>query len=274
MAGESGSLAAGAFYPGTPHGAKAFRPAETSRNHFGLVRSTRPGFSPRWSTATATWTSRCVSTPKITSTLVSGLWVPRVIVTCVQLLSMSRSLSTRRAGEHGRYCDWSRQRRAPMRSRRLRPRAAVGRHQGVRSTSHLQGTFGSPGKRVRPVQGVAHSHSPVYSQPRRGILRTSAFRSSEKFAPRNSCLAYKDGPYGQCAGLTSCVCYPAPHIWSGAEYPYCQLLYPGGSHEHKPAGWIPAHRRPRTRRVRGRLRMAGRLQPTEGRLQRQDRPGT
>src|SRR5215203_3235135 len=26
----------------------------------------------------------------------------------------------------------------------LRPRAAVGRHQGVRSTSHFQGTFGSP----------------------------------------------------------------------------------------------------------------------------------
>src|SRR5829696_3572714 len=28
MAGESGSVAAGAFYPGTPHGAKAFHPAE------------------------------------------------------------------------------------------------------------------------------------------------------------------------------------------------------------------------------------------------------
>src|SRR5215203_648678 len=28
-------------------------------------------------------------------------------------------------------------------------------------------------RRVRPVQDVAHSHSPVYSQPRRGILRSS-----------------------------------------------------------------------------------------------------
>jgi hypothetical protein len=29
-------------------------------------------------------------------------------------------------------------------------------------SSHLQGTFGSPRRRVRPVQDVAHSHSPVY----------------------------------------------------------------------------------------------------------------
>src|SRR5215203_1791897 len=47
----------------------------------------------------------------------------------------------------------------------LRPRAAVGRHRGVRSTSHFQGTFGSPSRRVRPVRGVAHSYSPGYSQP-------------------------------------------------------------------------------------------------------------
>jgi pimeloyl-ACP methyl ester carboxylesterase len=35
----------------------------------------------------------------------------------------------------------------------------------------------------------------------------------------------------------------------------------GASHEHKPAGRIPPFRRPRTRRVRGRLRLAGCLQP-------------
>src|SRR5215217_3843483 len=76
----------------------------------------------------------------------------------------------------------------------LRPRAAVGRHQGVRSTSHLQGTFGSPSRRVRPVRGVAHSHSPGYSQPSRLILRTSALRSSPKFAkgprPTGELVAY------------------------------------------------------------------------------------
>ena len=50
---------------------------------------------------------------------------------------------------------------------RLQPWAAVGRHQGVQPTCHLQGTFGSPRRRVRPVRGVAHSYSPGYSQPRR-----------------------------------------------------------------------------------------------------------
>ena len=48
----------------------------------------------------------------------------------------------------------------------------------------------------------------------------------------------------------------------------------GGSHEHQPAGSILAHRSPRARRLGGRLRLAGRLQPPEGHLQRQDRPGT
>jgi hypothetical protein len=46
--------------------------------------------------------------------------------------------------------------------------AAVGLYE-----SHFQGTFGSPSRRVRPLRGVAYSHSAGYSQPRRGILRTS-----------------------------------------------------------------------------------------------------
>jgi hypothetical protein len=45
----------------------------------------------RWSTATATWKSRCVSTPTITATSVFGLSAP-IVVTCAQLLSTSRSL--------------------------------------------------------------------------------------------------------------------------------------------------------------------------------------
>src|SRR5215217_2697369 len=147
-----------------------------------------PSRLPRYSTATATWTSRCVSTPRITSALVSGLSAPN-IVTFGQLLSMWRSLSARQAGENGRYCEGSRHRRAPMRSRWLRPRGAVGRHQGVRSTSHLQGTIGSPRRRVRPVQYVAHSHSPGYSQPRRAFLRTSPVENS----PNLLALAHPPG---------------------------------------------------------------------------------
>src|SRR5918994_465569 len=54
----------------------------------------------------------------------------------------------------------------------LRPRAAHGRRQGVRPRSHSQGTFGPRGKRVRPVRGAAHGHSPGYSQRGRGILRS------------------------------------------------------------------------------------------------------
>src|SRR5215207_10846125 len=91
-------------------------------------------------------------------------------------------------------CDGSLHRRAPMRSRRLRPRVAVGRHQGVRSTSHLQGTFGSPGSRVRPVQDVAHSHSPGYSQPGRGQpvekvgVELVATPNRAPIAPKAACL--------------------------------------------------------------------------------------
>ena len=96
---------------GAPHGAKALRPAEEP-----LVT-----LCGRWYAQLAQAPAQkmvhghrrvevqvCVSTPKIASTLVSGLSAP-IIVTCAQLLSMSRSLlSTRRAGEDARYCDGSR----------------------------------------------------------------------------------------------------------------------------------------------------------------------
>ena len=48
----------------------------------------------------------------------------------------------------------------------LRRRAAVGRHRGVRSTSHSQGTIGSPSRRVRPVLSVAHSLEEEFSEGR------------------------------------------------------------------------------------------------------------
>jgi hypothetical protein len=54
-----------------------------------------------------------------------------------------------------------------MRSRWLRPRVAVGRHQGVRSTSHFQGTFlahlvgGSDRSEVSPTAILQGTHSVV-----------------------------------------------------------------------------------------------------------------
>jgi hypothetical protein len=54
-----------------------------------------------------------------------------------------------------------------MRSRWLRPRVAVGRHQGVRSTSHFQGTFlahlvgGSDRSEVSPTAILQGTHSLV-----------------------------------------------------------------------------------------------------------------
>ena len=87
---------------------------------------------PRRSRATAAtwWTSRwCVSTPRTTSV---GALSASVIVTCAQLLSMSRSLPTRRAERaddtvRGHVIAAS----SYEVSRRSGPRAAVGRHQGV-----------------------------------------------------------------------------------------------------------------------------------------------
>src|SRR5215210_2134936 len=79
----------------------------------------------------------------------------------------------------------------------LRLRVAVGRHQGIRPTSHLQGTLGPRGRRVRPPRGVAHSHPPGYSQRGRGLLRTSALRSSKKFARTSN---ERDAKYKKRAG--------------------------------------------------------------------------
>jgi hypothetical protein len=68
-------LSIGVAYPSAPQGAETLRPAEESlatlrgRWHARLAQASLP----RWSSTTATWKSRCVSTPKITSSLVSGL---------------------------------------------------------------------------------------------------------------------------------------------------------------------------------------------------------
>src|SRR5215208_4260471 len=54
------------------------------------------------------------------------------------------------------------------------------------------------------------------------------------------------------------------HASSGKVVPPLEKAGPkGASHEHKPPGWIPAHSRPRARRLGGRLRLAGRLRPLE-----------
>jgi hypothetical protein len=92
----------------------------------------------------------------------------------------------------------------------LRPRGvAVGRHQGVRPTSHLQGTFGSPSRRVRPLQDVAHNHSLGYSQPRRGILRSS-LRDSRKFSLNGSGEAGRCGCARRCGGAPASGCSAHP----------------------------------------------------------------
>jgi hypothetical protein len=167
VAGESGPVAACAFYPGTPHGAEALRPTQEplvtlrGRRHARLAQASLP----RWSTATATWKSRCVSTPRITSTKVSGLSAP-IILTSQAPFDVAVTF-TRGAGENGRMCcEGSRhRRRAPMRSRWLRPLVAVGRHQGVRPTSHLQGTFrahvegGSGRSETSPTAILQDTHS-------------------------------------------------------------------------------------------------------------------
>src|SRR5215216_687516 len=68
-----------------------------------------------------------------------------------KLLSMSRLLSTRGAGETGRYCEESRHRRAPMRSRRSGPRWPLSdtKVSGRRVTckaplAHVEGGSGRP----------------------------------------------------------------------------------------------------------------------------------
>jgi hypothetical protein len=105
-----------------------------------------------------------------------------------------------------------------MRSRRLQPRAAVGRHQGVRSTSHSQGTFlGSPRRRVRPARGVAHSHSLGYSQPRRGILGSPHSPCPTPTSVTSGYWAVQSGACAQyaCRGTMNSTspCRPAkPHL--------------------------------------------------------------
>jgi hypothetical protein len=86
-------VAAGSLYTGTPRSAEALSPtyqplvALRGGGHTQLA----PKRLPRWSRATATtWVSRCVSTPKVTSALASGLSAP-IIVTFAQFLSMCRA---------------------------------------------------------------------------------------------------------------------------------------------------------------------------------------
>src|SRR5215211_7847717 len=81
MAGEPGPVGAGTFYPEAPYGTKTLSPMEeplvTLRGswHARLAQASLP----RWSRATATWKSRCVSTPRITATSVFGVSAPIVL---------------------------------------------------------------------------------------------------------------------------------------------------------------------------------------------------
>src|SRR5918995_3496055 len=92
---------------------------------------------------------------------------------------MWRSLSTRGAGENGRYCDGSRHRRAPMRSRRCSgPGRPLGdtKVSGRRVTckaplAHLEG--GSGRSEVSPTAILQDTHSleGVFSE----VPRTKAY---------------------------------------------------------------------------------------------------
>src|SRR5688572_2191799 len=109
VTGDRSPVAAGSLYPGTPQGAEALSPS-----HQPLVALRRRGHTqlaqaslPRWSRATATWTSRWVSTPRITSV---AAFSGSVIITSVELLSLWRSRFPPDA-ENGRMCcDGSRHR--------------------------------------------------------------------------------------------------------------------------------------------------------------------
>ena len=144
MAGEPGPVAAGTFYPGAPDGAKTLRPTEeplvTLHGLVGTLDSPRR-LPRRWSTATATWKSRCVSTPTITATSVSGLSAP-IVLTSGSSFRCSGHFATRGAAENGRYCEGSRhRRRAPMRSRRC---SGPGRRSGDTGMSGRRVTCKAP----------------------------------------------------------------------------------------------------------------------------------
>src|SRR5215207_8665876 len=132
--------------------------------------------------ATPTWTSRCVSTPKITSSLGLVLWAS-IIITFAQLLSMWRSLSTRGAGEHGRYCDGSRHRRAPMRSRRCSgPGRPLGdtKVSGRRVTckaplAHLEGGSGRSKTSPTAILQCTHSLEGEFCEVRYEISKDHSF---------------------------------------------------------------------------------------------------
>jgi hypothetical protein len=82
-----------------------------------------------------------------------------------------------------------------MRSRWLQPRAAVGRHQGVRSTSHFQGTYlGSPSRRVRPVCPT------VATRPRkcrRGLSFLAVLQDFKKWRDPDSNRGHHDFQLGK-----------------------------------------------------------------------------
>ena len=84
-------VAAGSLYPGTPHSAEALSPTDQAlvalrrRGHTQLAQA-----SAKMVQGHRTWTSRCVSTPKVTLALASGLSAP-IIVTFAQLLSRCRA---------------------------------------------------------------------------------------------------------------------------------------------------------------------------------------
>src|SRR5215207_10124366 len=102
---------------------------------------------------------------------------------------MSRSLSTRGAGETGRYCEESRHRRAPMRSRRSGPGWPLSdtKVSGRRVTckaplAHVEGGSGRPEALPTAILQDTHSVEGEFTEVRVDrILRTSPYARSPQF---------------------------------------------------------------------------------------------
>ena len=129
--------AAGALHPGAAHEPEALRPRDKALVVLFCGRHAQLSQTSgrlKLSKATATCASRWVSTPSTTYSTISAKFSPRyfllpAIVTSIASLSCNGHRQSENP-ENGRYCDGSRYRRAPMRSRSV-PTGGYGTAPGI-----------------------------------------------------------------------------------------------------------------------------------------------